>query len=237
MARVVSAFQFIGSLGNITASAGMDGKIIARQKVAYVHNPRTEKQQTNRSKLKLAAQVAGMLGVVGQTSLKANGFPTTRRGQLIKRLYDQIYVDLINKQVKLPFGLSLVNVPTYNPAVTAAVANATGKSTLTVTGAGEGDMIAKAILVFDTVTGNWRCASEISTSSTLNLNDSPAEADHSIEIYGYAILLSPTSEDALGNVGPTAADGTAFIISTDIVNNDNYLFSESFCAHTNVTRP
>lgn len=49
-------------------------------------NPRTPAQMSQRAKMKLAAQVAGMLGDVGRTALLANGNRKTDRGILIKRL-------------------------------------------------------------------------------------------------------------------------------------------------------
>jgi serine/threonine transporter len=50
----------------------------------------------HRAKMKLAAQVAGMLGEVGRTSLIANGHRKTERGLLIKRLLKSIVVNPVD---------------------------------------------------------------------------------------------------------------------------------------------
>ena len=73
MARIVSIFQFTGRAGSAVGSKGKGGKILLRQYQPTVANPRTQAQMSHRAKMKLAAQVAGMLGEVGRTALIANG--------------------------------------------------------------------------------------------------------------------------------------------------------------------
>lgn len=58
--------------------------MLLRQYQPSVTNPRTPAQMSQRTKMKLAAQVAGMLGNVGRTALLANGNRKTNRGIAIK---------------------------------------------------------------------------------------------------------------------------------------------------------
>ena len=92
MARIVSIFQFTGRAGSAVGSKGKGGKILLRQYQPTVANPRTQAQMSHRAKIKLAAQVAGMLGEVGRTALIANGLRKTERGQLIKQLLQSVKV-------------------------------------------------------------------------------------------------------------------------------------------------
>ena len=86
MGRIVSIIQFTGRAGSAVGSKGKGGKVLLRQYQPTVANPRTPAQMSQRAKMKLAAQVAGMLGDVGRTALLANGNRKTDRGILIKRL-------------------------------------------------------------------------------------------------------------------------------------------------------
>ena len=75
MARIVSIFQFTGRAGSAVGMKGKGGKILLRQYQPTVANPRTQAQMSHRAKMKLAAQVAGMLGEVGRTALIADPAP------------------------------------------------------------------------------------------------------------------------------------------------------------------
>ena len=64
MGRIVSIIQFTGRAGSAVGSKGKGGKVLLRQYQPSVTNPRTPAQMSQRAKMKLAAQVAGMLGDV-----------------------------------------------------------------------------------------------------------------------------------------------------------------------------
>ena len=117
MARIVSIIQFTGRVGSAVGSKGKGGKVLLRQYQPSVANPRTDAQMSQRAKIKLAAQVAGMLGEVGRTSLIANGYKKTDRGKLVKRLLKSIVVNQDGSQASLQYDLQLVDNPNYTEAV------------------------------------------------------------------------------------------------------------------------
>ena len=112
MARIVSIFQFTGRVGSAVGSKGKGGKVLLRQYQPTVTNPRTPAQMSQRAKMKLAAQVAGMLGEVGRTALIANGQRKTERGMLIKRLLQHI-------MQRAPLRLATPMAPVKLPRVAA----------------------------------------------------------------------------------------------------------------------
>ena len=103
MARIVSIFQFTGRAGSAVGSKGKGGKILLRQYQPTVANPRTQAQMSHRAKMKLAAQVAGMLGEVGRTALIANGLRKTERGRLIKQLLQAVKVSADGTKASLGY--------------------------------------------------------------------------------------------------------------------------------------
>ena len=91
----------------------LKSKISNLKSQVSVSNPRTDAQMSNRAKMKLAAQVAGMLGEVGRTALIANGYKKTDRGKLVKRLLKSIVVNQDGSQASLQYDLQLRDAVAY----------------------------------------------------------------------------------------------------------------------------
>ena len=234
MARIVSIFQFTGRAGSAVGSKGKGGKILLRQYQPTVANPRTQAQMSHRAKMKLAAQVAGMLGEVGRTALIANGLRKTERGRLIKQLLQAVKVSADGSKASLGYDLNLVGNPCYKRSLSVAVTNESSSFVATFTGAQEGEVIAKAILVHDLATGNWRHASAMDTNTTLSLGKSANESGDAIEVFAYGIVLMPKTSEGFNNVGPTSANQAGYVIDLDKLSTTNYDFSPCVSAALNV---
>ena len=234
MARIVSIFQFTGRAGSAVGSKGKGGKILLRQYQPTVANPRTAAQMSNRAKLKLAAQVAGMLGEVGRAALIANGLRKTERGRLIKQLLQAVKVSADGSKASLGYDLNLVGNPCYKRSLSVAVTNESSSFVATFTGAQEGEVIAKAILVHDLATGNWRHASAMDTNTTLSLGKSANESGDAIEVFAYGIVLMPKTNEGFNNIGQTGANQTGYVIDLDKLSTTNYDFSPCVSAALNV---
>ena len=234
MARIVSIFQFTGRAGSAVGMKGKGGKILLRQYQPTVANPRTAAQMSNRAKLKLAAQVAGMLGEVGRTALIANGLRKTERGQLIKTLLQSIKVSADGTKASLGYDLNLVGNPSYKRSVSVALTSESSAYVATFSGAEAGEVIAKAILVHDLATGQWRHASAMDTNTTLSLGKSASETGDAIEVFAYGIVLLPKTTEGFNNVGQTGADQAGYVIDLDKLSTTNYDFSPCVSAALNV---
>ena len=235
MARIVSIFQFTGRAGSAVGMKGKGGKILLRQHQPTVAHPRTAAQMSNRAKLKLAAQVAGMLGEVGRTALIANGQRKTERGQLIKTLFQSIKVNADGSKASLGYDLNLVGNPSYKRSLSVAVTAESTAYVATFTGANEGDVIAKAILIHDLVTGNWRHTSAMDTDTSLSIGKSANESGDAIEVFAYGIVLMPKTSEGFNNVGQTGANATGYVIDLDKLSTTNYDFSPCVSAALNVS--
>ena len=234
MARIVSIFQFTGRAGSAVGSKGKGGKILLRQYQPTVANPRTQAQMSNRAKLKLAAQVAGMLGEVGRTALIANGLRKTERGMLIKQLLQSIKVSADGNMASLGYDLNLVSNPSYKRSLTLTVTSESSAFVATYTGAEANEVIAKCILVHDLNTGNWRHASAMDTNTTLSLGKSANENGDALEVFAYGIVLMPKTTEGFNNVGQTGANQTGYVIDLNKVTTGNYDFSPCVSAALNV---
>jgi len=232
MARIVSIFQFTGRAGSAVGMKGKGGKILLRQYQPTVANPRTAAQMSNRAKLKLAAQVAGMLGEVGRTALLANGLRKTDRGLLIKSLLQNIKVN--DTKASLAYDLNLVDNPSYKRSLSLTVTSESNSFVASFSGAQEGEVIAKCILVHDVTTGNWRHVSAMDTNTTLSIGKSANESGDALEVFAYGIVLMPKTSDGFNNIGQTAADQAGYAIDLNKVSNTNYDFSPTVSAALNV---
>ncbi len=235
MARIVSIFQFTGRAGSAVGSKGKGGKILLRQYQPTVANPRTAAQMSNRAKLKLAAQVAGMLGEVGRTALIANGLRKTERGQLIKALFQSIKVSADGTKASLGYDLNLVANPNYKHNVSVTVTSESSAFVATFTGAEAGEVIAKAILVHDLATGNWRHTSAMDTDTSLSIGKSANENGDALEVFAYGIILMPKTNEGFNNIGQTGANPTGYVIDLDKLSTSNYDFSPCMSAALNVS--
>ena len=225
MARIVSIFQFTGRVGSAVGSKGKGGKVLLRQYQPSVTNPRTPAQMSQRAKMKLAAQVAGMLGDVGRTALLANGNRKTDRGILIKRLLSNIVVSADGSKATLAYDLNLIDNPSYDRALSMAVASSENAYVATFTGAEEGEVVAKCILVHDVTNGTWRHTSAMDTGNTISIGKSKSEDGSAIEVFAYGILLQPKTSDGINNIGQTAADSRGYVVDLNKVSSTNYDFS------------
>ena len=235
MARIVSIFQFTGRAGSAVGYKGKNGKIALRQHQPSVANPRTAAQMSQRAKIKLASQVAGMLGEVGRAALIANGQRKTERGRLVKTLLRSIKVSTDGSKASLGYDLNLVGNPSYKRSLSVAVTNESSAYVATFTGAEAGEVIAKAILVHDLATGNWRHASAMDTNTSLSLGKSASESGDAIEVFAYGIVLMPKTTEAFNNVGQTGANATGYVIDLDKLSTTNYDFSPCVSAALNVS--
>ena len=235
MARIVSIFQFTGRVGTAVGYKGKNGKIALRQHQPSVADPRTAAQLSNRAKLKLATQVASMLGEVGRTALIANGLRKTERGQLIKQLLKAVKVNADGTKASLGYDLNLVGNPCYKRSLSVTVTNESAAYTASFTGDNEGDIIAKAILVHDLATGNWRHTSAMDTDTSISLGKSANESGDALEVFAYGIVLFPKTAEGFNNVGQTSANASGYVIDLDKLSTTNYDFSPCLSAALNVS--
>jgi hypothetical protein len=234
MARIVSIIQFTGRAGSAVGSKGKGGKILLRQYQPTVANPKTAAQMQQRAKIKLAAQVAGMLGEVGRTALVANGLRKTDRGQLVKQLLKSINVNADGTKAMLGYDLNLIDNPCYNRALSLTVTSESNAYVATYSGAQEGEVIAKAILIHDLATGQWRHASAMDTNTTFSIGKSANESGDALEVFAYGIVLMPKTTEGFNNVGQTGADERGYVIDLSKVSTTNYDFSPCVSAALNV---
>ncbi len=189
---------------------------------------------SQRAKMKLAAQVAGMLGEVGRAALIANGNRKTDRGLLIKRLLQNVKVNADGSQASLAYDLNLIDNPSYLRSLSLAIASEANAFTASFTGAAEGETIAKCILVHDVKTGSWRHASAMDTGTAISIGKSTAERDSELEVFAYGIALLPKTSEGLGNVGQTGADRAGYVVDLNTVSTTNFDFSPIVSAALNV---
>ena len=234
MARIVSIIQFTGRVGSAVGSKGKNGKILLRQHQPSVANPRTDNQMRVRAKLKLAAQVAGMLGQVGQTSLVANGFRKTERGKLIKKLLENIVVNANGSQASLAYDLHLVDNPSYVEDLSVQIASESNLYRATFSGAGAGEAIAKAIMIHDVTTGLWRHTTSLNKTASIALGKSASENGHQLEVFAYGIVLHPKTENGYNSLAQVGADNGGFILDMSRVSSTDFNFSPTLSAILNV---
>lgn len=216
MARQVSVFQYVGHLGSTVGSMGQDGKVRLRQYQPDVANPRTPAQMSNRAKLALASKVASMLGEVGRTALVANGMRPNERWMLNKRLLQYVKVNDDGSQSSFNYDLDLVDSPTYDVPLNLVVSNEADAFVVRFNGTREGDLIAKAIMLHDLTTGQWRHASAKDANTTLSIAKRADESDDDLEVFAYGIALRPISDSKY--LFSHSASGALF---TKIDDNDN----------------
>ena len=230
MAKIVSLIQYVGKAGNTVGQKGPKGGIVFKQKAASVSNPRTDAQMAHRAKMKLAAQVAGMLGEVGRTSLIANGHKKTDRGLLIKRLLQSVVVNQNGSQASLLYDLHLVDNPSYAEAISMQITSDTNQFTATFSGAAEGEPIAKCIMVHDLNTGLWRHTAALDTRTAISIGKSANESGDALEVFAYGIVLEPKTEDAWGTLGQTGANQQGFVLDLNRVTTSGFAFSPTISA-------
>ena len=235
MAKIVSIIQFVGKAGNTVGQKSRKGGIILKQKAASITNPRTDAQMHQRARMKLASQVAGMLGEVGRTSLIANGHRKTDRGILVKRLLESIVINATNNQASLKYDLHLVDNPSYAEAISMLITSEEDAFKATFSGAASGEAIAKCILVHDLTTGLWRHTAALDTRTAISIGKSANESGDALEVFAYGIVLEPKTQDAWGAIGNTLANQQGFVIDLSRVTTTGFAFSPTVSAALTVS--
>lgn len=233
MAKQISAIKFIGTMGNMVGSKGLDGKVILREKAASVNNPQTQGQMDQRARFKLASQVSGMLDAVAKTALKANGIKDTRRGTTNKEIMQFINVD--NAGVaSLNHVFNLVKHPKQTAnALTAAVTFNNNLVQGTLTGVQSDELVAKALLVYDHRDNQWKSTSVLDTNSGISLGVTGAQTDSGmLDVYFYAIIVTPSTAEGrarLNNLISQDAEGN-YKINPNRLDSSNYDYTRTLVA-------
>lgn len=233
MAKQISAIKFIGTMGNMVGSKGLDGKVILREKAASVANPQTQGQMDQRARFKLASQVSGMMDAVAKTALKANGIKDTRRGTTNKEIMQFINVDnagvaILNHE----FNLVKHTKQTAN-ALTAAVTFNDNLVQGTLTGVQSNELVAKALLVYDHRDNQWKSTSVLDTNSGISLGVTGAQTDSGmLDVYFYAIVVTPSTAEGrarLNNLISQDADGN-YKVNPNRLDSSNYDYTRMLVA-------
>lgn len=237
MAEQVSLIQFKGKLAQTVGFRGANGKNLIRERLTSIANPQTEAQMTQRARFKLAAQLSSMLGTVGRTALRANGDKATARGTLNKMLLPNISVNEVGV-AELGYKLNLVNKPfTPKDQVVLTLQNISGGYVAYVTTAVEGATYAKTLLIYNTQTGQWRSASDISKKNSITIPYQGAESENNTIAYAYAIAIVPTTEagrsilDNIAGIEPNNERG--YLLAAQRLDSENFSYTRTMSA----TRP
>lgn len=229
MAKQVSAIRFVGTMGNLVGSKGLDGKVILREKAASVHNPQTVDQMNQRAKFKLATKVAAMLGEVGKLALKANGENINRRGKLTRDLLDKITL-VGEQQAGLPRQLNLVKNPmavSLPQDITASVSAANSVITGTLANVPYGTLTAKALLVYNRNTGEWLQVSSLDTERELSISvDTVSDYD----VYFYAEMVLPTTANGKARLENLIGENPGYTVSVARLDTSNFGYSRTLNA-------
>lgn len=233
MAKQISAIKFIGTMGNMVGSKGLDGKVILREKAASVANPQTQGQMDQRARFKLASQVSGMMDAVAKTALKANGIKDTRRGTTNKEIMQFINVDNAGVAI-LNHEFNLVKHPKQTAnALTAAVTFNGNLVQGTLTGVQSSELVAKALLVYDHRDNQWKSTSVLDTNSGISLGVSGAQTDSGmLDVYFYAIVVTPSTAEGrarLNNLISQDADGN-YKVNPNRLDSSNYDYTRMLVA-------
>lgn len=231
MGKQISAIKFIGTVGNLVGSKGLDSKVIIREKPASVSNPQTVEQMNQRARFKLATKVSAMLGEVGQLALVANGFKSTRRGTLTKDVLAM--VELIGEQeAGLARQLNLVKnpaLPSLLQDVTISVTKDTVNNKFTATMANlPNTMIsAKAMLIYDKTTGQWINSSALDTNNTMEIG---VQNINNCDVYFYAELVLPSTSAGSAKLLQLIAANPGYTVSVARLAKDGYKYSRTYNA-------
>lgn len=197
MGEIISLIHFKGKVGNVIGRSGEKGRMNIMEKPTSYKNPQTPAQMAVRAKLKLASQLAALLGEVGRTANEANGLSRNRRGQLVKQLIRNMTVQ--NERAKINPVLGLVNHGTGAP-VSISLTHSSNTFTLLVNEPFIGP-IAKALLIYDVNDDRWYAASSYDTSIALFYNVPASIVSHDLEAYAYAIAVTlPTDEQTTPDI-------------------------------------
>lgn len=208
MARQTSAITFTRKFGNAVGMKGMDGNYNMRIYVPgdEINDGKTPMQTAQRARFTIATKVAGMLGVLGEQVLFANGLKTTRRGKLVQQIMAS--VTFADHTATLSGNLPLIISPKNSVDIanrtltkTAPTANASGSvaySAKVTIGRGIYVRTITAMLIYDRTTAQWDSQVEITTDVNVTTRKyiSSMYAGHTVDIYCY--MLSGATIASLG---------------------------------------
>lgn len=228
MGKQVSTIQFTGKVGNVVGSKGNGGTFVARIYTDEVKNPQTPDQMYQRGKLALAAKVAGMLGVMGEQVLVANGYRPNRRGTLVRSI--MAYINDAVAGPELGASLPIVRNPqgsmSCNPRITVNVPTSEASGSIVYTNgltADRGTMqrAIVALLVYNADLDIWQSRVDIVTtnfnSTSMRIYISKDWAGTHATAYGYAlgIISDPTISGAKASLGSMEGNENNFTLPVD----------------------
>lgn len=208
MARQTSSITFTRKFGNAVGMKGMNGNYNMRIYVPgdEINDGKTPMQTAQRARFTIATKVAGMLGVLGEQVLFANGHKTTRRGKLVQQIMASVVFNDNTASLSgdLPLVISpknSVNVENRTLIKTAPTANASGSvaySCKVTMSNGTYVRTITAMLLYDRTTGQWDSQVEITTETNVSTRKyiSSMYAGHTVDVYCY--MLSGATTTLLG---------------------------------------
>lgn len=226
MGKLNSIITFTGKVGNVIGYKGLDGKTLIGPYDKNYQDSKTPDQVYQRAKMALAAKVAGMLGVLGQQVLVANGMRPNRRGTLVRSIMSYINDEVTGPE--LGSSLPLVRNPKGSVSFTERniikvlpTAGASGSFAYKVTATpdqGNALRYVTALLVYNTNLDEWRSAVAVGeTPQTARVYMPIDYLDTVCVCYGYtlAILSDPSVVGATASMGNLVGDASDFSISVD----------------------
>ncbi len=242
MARQTSTITVTGKLGNMVGAKGYDGKYNAFHYVPGDErsNPKTTEQVYQRSKLALAAKVAGMLGILGNQVLVANGMRPNRRGALVRNIMQ--YIDDAVGGPALGTRLPLVRSPRAKVEITdrafavlPAAPDRSGNISYNFTGnalRGTAVRYLVSFMIYDPTLDQWIYTCEVQTTpaKVYNYVDESMNG-HEVFCYAYvlAVTTDPTTLGSEGIMGPLTGTEEGFNIAVDsqgVLYGKNIAFSQ-----------
>lgn len=206
-----------GKVGNVVGMKGFAGKFNARIYVPgeNINDAKTTEQVYQRSKLALAAKVAGMLGVMGEQVNVANGIRATRRGALVRNI--MAYIEDAVTGPQLAADLSIVKNPKGSVAVsdrsvqvTAPTLLSNGRAIYGPTVTAEAGTLRRyivALLVYNSVKDDWRSQVRVfapdATETKVSLYFPSSWAGDAVIFYGYTLGMTtdPTIAGVVSSFG------------------------------------
>lgn len=229
MARQTSSITFVKKFGNMVGSKGMDGKFNARLYIPGedIKDAKTPTQVYNRAKMALAAKVAGMLGVMGEQVLVANGLKATRRGMLVRSIYARINDAVTGPELGANLDLvlnprgSMSVDPTIRYAAPSGLLNGTVKFKVSCTPE-EGDLqrVIVCLLVYNSTKQEWRNTVRAFPASAATMEVTtfipPNWAGDTVVSYGYTMgILTDEQSAVVTSIGDLTGTTEAIAMGID----------------------
>lgn len=226
MGKLNSIITFTGKVGNVIGYKGLDGKTLIGPYDKNYQDSKTPDQVYQRAKLALAAKVAGMLGLLGQQVLVANGMRPNRRGTLVRSIMNYINDEVTGPE--LGSSLPLVRNPKGSVSftqrqITQVLPTAVASGSLSYKPAATPDQgtalrYVTALLVYNTNLDEWRSAVAVGETPQAARVYVPLDyLNTECVCYGYTlgILSDPSIVGATASMGNLVGDTTDFSIAVD----------------------